>query len=223
MQRRSVCVGMAAFGLCALAMAALVAEPAARMSPASPTPMEAQPGVRLLFPADNVIVEEDAFEVIAVAPDDMDQDEETMTLRVDGQVQPWEPVVPPALVARIRLASGRRTLAIGDDETSFFVAAGNTERPKDWPTLRRHPLLRERMTRCGECHAGAAQDLLPTYAPPAPGEACGNCHKTEDFAITHEHIEPPLRNCAMCHTVHGALHDALLKAPAKKLCAECHD
>ena len=61
------------------------------------------------------------------------------------------------------------------------------------------------------------------WPPPAPGEACGNCHKTEDFAITHEHIEPPLRNCAMCHTVHGALHDALLKAPAKKLCAECHD
>lgn len=223
MQPRKVCVGMAAIGLCALAMTALVAEPAARTASASPTLLKAQPAVRLLFPANHVLVEADAFEVIAVVPDDMEQGGVTMTLRVDGQVQSWEPAAPPARVARIRLASGRHTLSIGDDEIFFFVAAADTEAPRDWPTFRRHPLLREKTTRCGECHAGAAQDPIPTYAPPAPGEACGNCHNAENFAVTHEHIEPPLRNCAMCHAVHGALHDALLKAPAKKLCVQCHD
>lgn len=222
---RGVWAALAAMILCVFSgLTAVLAESETAPAPLlSPPLLAARPMPRLLFPANHVTLNAASFDVIAAAPPDQTIDEAALALTVDDQTQSWSAAAPPALVARVNAAPGIRTLRIGQDSIVFFVMGGDATPPSDWPELRRHPLQGEGAARCMACHEGAASETMPSYTPPAPGEACGNCHSADDFAVAHGHVAAPLSNCAMCHAVHGAIHKGLLKAPAKQLCSECHD
>ncbi len=54
-------------------------------------------------------------------------------------------------------------------------------------------------------------------------KACFECHPAVEFEVVHSHPLEPIEHCQMCHGLHASKEEALLKAPVKELCADCHD
>jgi len=200
----------------ACAAAALSAELAAQ-PPAEPPPAGDDAGVEVLYPPDKAVLPSGDFDVICRA--------EKARLHVDGESYPWEPFEPPVRVAHVSLYCGPNTLEIGRKRIEVFVAetAARPGGPDDWPIWHKHPISGSGEERCGKCHEmetlgdGVAVGRFAGY------KACFECHKAVEFEAIHAHPLEPIEACQMCHALHAAREEVLLKAPAKKLCAECHE
>lgn len=172
-------------------------------------------GVELIYPPPNAVVLDGEFDVICKV--------EEGTLEVDGEQIPWEAFEPPLSVARVSLYSGRNAIRIGRREVEVFV--GRTEDdpggPDGWPLVHSHPIRRGK--RCADCHETKEQDGRIAVGDLMSYEACFKCHEEVEFELTHSHPLEPIEHCQMCHSPHGSTRKSLLKAPVKKLCADCHD
>ncbi len=183
---------------------------------------------RLLYPANCVVIERKQFECIAVAEGDAAANGEAgaLALKVNGETRDWGPFAPPAYAARLELEPGEHHLTLGDAEARFFVKGDGVEAPEEWPVFKTHPIREGAWFDCSQCHTvrEGGEDGLKTISPPhIYDDACAECHSRNDFVINHAHTLDPLLDCARCHALHGSTREHLLKAPAKKLCFECHD
>ena len=170
----------------------------------------------VLFPPDHAVLLSGSFDVICKADQDV--------LEVDGKPRAWESFEPPVRVAHLRLPPGVHELRIGDRQRELVVALNEEEHdgPQNWAIYHRHP-MNANEERCGDCHQTSEQDERITVGELKSYKACFKCHDSIEFDVTHAHPLEPLEPCQMCHALHGSTHKALLKAPAKKLCADCHD
>jgi len=170
----------------------------------------------VLFPPDHSVLLSGNFDVICRA--------EQPSLEVDGRPHDWEPFQSPLRVAHVRLSPGVHELRIGDRRREIVVALNEEEHdgPDDWPLLRRHQ-MNANENRCADCHETTEQDSRIAVGELKTHEACFECHELLEFEVTHSHPLKPIEHCQMCHALHGSARDSLLKAPAKKLCADCHD
>jgi predicted CXXCH cytochrome family protein len=140
-------------------------------------------------------------------------------LAVDGRPHPWAAYAEPLHVARLRLDPGRHDLRIGDRTVSVWVEGDRA--PEGW-TGRQHP-LGVGADACARCHETAARHGLTAVGPVKSFSACLECHRAAQVEARHSHPLEPLKHCGSCHSPHGSSYKGLLKAPAKTLCAACHD
>jgi predicted CXXCH cytochrome family protein len=178
-------------------------------------PHVAKGEIKVIFPPDRAALPCGEFDVIALA--------ERATLEVDGRAQQWEAFAPPLRVAKVKLAPGQHELRIGTRQVKFAVndKAEKTQNPPGWDLYRSHPIRDEQ--RCAACHRTSQRDGQTVVGEPHPTTSCLECHTTIDFEAKHSHPLEPLKPCSMCHALHGSPRPSLLKAPVKKLCAECHE
>ena len=171
--------------------------------------------IKVIFPPDQTALLSGEFDVIALA--------EQATLEVDGRAQKWEAFAPPLRVAKVKLAPGQHELRIGTRRVKFAISdkAEKTQGPQAWETYHSHPVRDEK--RCAACHKTSQRDGQTVVGEPHPTTSCLECHNTIDFEAKHSHPLEPLKPCSMCHALHGSPRPSLLKAPIKKLCAECHE
>ena len=180
-------------------------------------PSEA-PALKTVFPPNRAVLPSGGFDLIAKA--------EKGSLEVNGEPRKWEAFQAPLRVAHIHLSAGFNELKIDDQKLEVFVARypDDEDAPAGWQTYKWHPVEETEGTkRCSECHENNDRDGQVAVGELKGYKACFKCHKSVEFEATHSHPLEPLEHCQMCHAVHGSPHKALLKAPAKKLCAECHD
>ena len=180
----------------------------------SPQPKESDDGV--LFPPDRAVLLSGSFDVIIKAGE--------ATLEVNGKPQEWEPFEHPLHVAHLRLAPGIHELQFGRRRREIVVAMNEVEHdgPADWAIHRRHPMNTDQ-DRCSDCHETTEKQGRIAVGKPKSHEACFECHTSVDFDVTHSHPLEPIQHCEICHALHGSDREGLLKAPAKQLCADCHD
>ena len=196
-----------------LVVVGLVFGYAAAVPSDEPAPLAA---AGVLFPPDHVVLLSGSFDVICTASE--------ATLEVNGKSREWEPFQPPLHVAHLRLSPGVHELQIGDRRREIVVALNEEEHdgPEDWAIHRHHKIGHEK-NRCADCHRTNRQDGRITVGALKSSETCFECHDPIDFDVTHSHPLEPIEHCQMCHALHGSTRKGLLKAPVKKLCAECHD
>ena len=181
----------------------------------------APPAVRVLFPADQSVLETGRFELICVADDDA---KGAPRLRIDGRAGRWQPYGLPVLVARLKLKPGRHAIAIGPTRLQVYVR-GSDPSPEEaeWPAIRAHPGGTDGWKDCRACHEVAEENGRQSVGTLREPMACQQCHSSEDFQLAHFHPEKPLAGCHNCHALHGSPEKCLLKGPTKALCAACHD
>ena len=174
------------------------------------------PADGVLFPPDKAVLLTGSFDVICNG--------EEATLQVNGKSYQWEPFQPPLHVARIRLSPGVYEFRIGDRQREIAVALNEDEHdgPQDWAIHRYHKTERD-PNRCDDCHRTKNEDGQITVGEVKSYQACFDCHDSIEFGVIHSHPVEPIQHCQMCHSLHDSTRKGLLKAPAKKLCAECHD
>ena len=172
-------------------------------------------GLRMVFPPNRSVLLSGEFNLICTAKQD--------SLEADGEIVDWDAFKPPLGVARLMLYNGRSKIRIGKEQLEVFVAsdAEKPGGPEGWQLCRNHPISRKK--RCGACHETTEQAGLTGVGELKSYKACFECHESVEFELTHSHPLEPIEHCQMCHSLHGSSRKALLKAPAKKLCAECHD
>ena len=172
-------------------------------------------GFEMIFPPDRSVLEAGNFDVICKTNGG--------TLEVDGEVIDWQAFKPPLRVAHVSLYSGRNSLKIGDKQVEVFVAGDPDDPggPAGWPLVRNHQISRKK--RCTACHETKLQGELTEVGELKSYEACFKCHELVEFEAAHAHPLEPIEHCQMCHSPHRSKEEFLLKAPAKKLCGECHD
>jgi len=180
-----------------------------------------QDRLRVLFPQHRALLESGKFEVIAALPKG---ETEQPALRVDGKAAEWEPFEPPALVARVELEPGEHKIAIGKEVLRVRVLAEGEDVPEGtkWPVFRSHGKPGEWKT-CAACHDITEEDGRSTVGELDEPDACLTCHTDEEFELAHFHPLDPIEACHLCHALHGGSATGLLRAPAKELCAACHD
>jgi len=195
---------------------------------------EGKPVLRMLSPADRCVLESGKVELLCVAPDTQvaagaqaipGAQPAGVPLRVDGKPGKWEPYARPVLFAKLELTPGRHELRIGDRQLRLFVAdaEGEHKPPDGWPVHRSHSTGTGKWKDCTLCHELEKREgraSIKDLKDPLP---CLGCHSADEFASTHFHVLKPIENCQLCHALHGSTRKALLKAPAKELCADCHD
>lgn len=171
---------------------------------------------KVIFPPDKSVMVSSAFDVIGIT--------ELDRFEVDGKPRPWERFEPPIRVRRIGLGPGFHELQIGDRRLEIVVALNPEEHdgPADWKIYRAHTMGNDE-DRCADCHETKQQGGKTVVGELLPVEACLSCHDSVEFDLTHSHPFDPLEDCQMCHSMHASWREKLLKAPAKQLCAECHD
>ncbi len=169
----------------------------------------------MIFPPDHSVLEAGSFSVICKANGG--------TLEVDGESIEWQDFKAPLRVARVSLYSGRNTLKIGDKQVEVFVADDPDEPggPDGWPLVYNHRINRKK--RCTACHETKREGDLTEVGELKSYKACLECHELVEFEAIHAHPLEPIEHCQMCHSPHSSKEKFLLKAPAKKLCDQCHD
>jgi predicted CXXCH cytochrome family protein len=181
--------------------------------------------VKVIFPADQCVVESGKFDLLCLTPKTEAGLPPRPQLRVDGKPGRWEPYEAPTLLSRLELSAGRHEIAIGPKILRIHVPGtpGAAEEPLGWPVYRSHLGATEGWKDCATCHEVAKGDNGTVVGNPREPSACSQCHPSVDFELTHFHLEEPLASCHTCHALHGSSSPSLLRAPVKKLCAECHD
>jgi len=180
------------------------------------------PSVRIIFPADQVVLSNGRFELIGLLPPEV---RERPTLHVDGKLVHWEPTAPPTLLARCDLQPGRHLIRVGELKLRIYVS-GKGSLPAElsqWTALRAHPGSADGWNDCAACHAVSEANGQHVIGAVQTPSACARCHSEEVFQLAHFHPEKPLAGCQECHALHGSERKALLKASAKELCGRCHD
>ncbi len=148
------------------------------------------------------------------------------SLKVNGKPGKWEAFQPPLRVAHLHLSAGFNELEIDNRKLELYVARypDDEDAPSDWSTYKCHPSEESEGTkRCSDCHENDCHDGQTTVGELKGYKACFKCHKAVEFEVIHSHPLEPLEPCQMCHALHGSEEKALLKAPVKKLCGECHE
>jgi predicted CXXCH cytochrome family protein len=143
-------------------------------------------------------------------------------LTVDGAPRAWGQFAGPLHAARLRLEPGAHELRVGNRKVAVYVTAAGKEAPAGWEAYRLHP-IEAGADACARCHETARRDGLTEVGAVKAFSACLECHKPAEFEAKHSHPLDPLRHCGSCHAPHGSPRKGLLRAPAKKLCAECHE
>jgi predicted CXXCH cytochrome family protein len=138
--------------------------------------------------------------------------------RVDGVEQEWLLSAGRARRASLELAPGEHEVTIDETTVRFTV----TEDAKAADLGRAHVRDGEGLEACKPCHEATEGDNPELGAVRQPG-GCLECHSRTDFDLAHFHPMEPIRNCGECHALHGSARPSLLRAPAKELCARCHD
>jgi predicted CXXCH cytochrome family protein len=111
---------------------------------------------------------------------------------------------------------------VGDRTVTARVAADGEAAPAGWDAYRLHP-IEAGADACARCHETTRHDGRMTLTALRSFAACLECHKPAEFEAKHSHPLEPLKHCGSCHAPHGSPRKGLLKAPVKKLCAECHE
>lgn len=161
---------------------------------------------------------------------------------VDGLLYPWKHWYGRnTWYAEVDLSPGRHEIAVAGSRVNVFVhdivdrvtgGDSNDRAPSDWFTLRLHPDSGlATPEKCLACHAvrqrndiiamgNQYQELLPHGG----GETCITCHPLVKFELQHAHLWEPLKQCDLCHAIHGTTvpEPGLLKQPKDKLCVQCH-
>ncbi|MHC4400166.1 MAG: cytochrome c3 family protein [Planctomycetota bacterium] len=176
----------------------------------------AKSGDGVIFPPDRAVLLSGGFDVICKIND--------AKLTIDGEPVEWEAFEPPVHVARVRLTPGVHELEVGGRKRQIVVALNEEEHdgPEDWSIHRSHP-IETGEDRCADCHQTEKKDGRIVVGEIEGYEACFECHTSVDFDVTHSHPLEPIENCESCHSLHASDREMLLKAPAKELCADCHD
>ena len=174
-------------------------------------------GVRLVFPPDRSVLVSGELDVICRA--------EQGALEVEGEQYEWEPFEPPLRVSRVSLYPGPNKLRIGSRQLEVFVAktADQPGGPEGWQLCRNHPISGQGAKRCAACHQTQPRSELTGLGELKSYKACFECHRAVEFEAVHAHPLEPIEHCQMCHSLHSSTRKALLKAPIKELCADCHD
>jgi predicted CXXCH cytochrome family protein len=147
----------------------------------------------------------------------------TAKLAVDGAARAWGPYAEPLRVARLRLGPGTHEVRIGSRTITVRIAKKTETTPSaGWSAYHLHP-IEAGARACAGCHETGQRGGLTEVGTARPFSACQECHKPAQFEVKHSHPLEPLKHCGSCHAVHGSAHKGLLRAPVKKLCAECHD
>lgn len=193
------------------------------IAPLAARALQDQPeAIRVLFPADQTILESGSHEVLCVLAEGQT---DPPLLKVDGKPRRWEATAPPMLLARLDLTPGFHTIAIGKLRIRIYVQGDDTPPQKfcDWPTFRSHPGSAEGRKNCADCHEARKRNGRQAVGAFRGAAACQHCHSPGQFELVHFHPERPLAACQECHALHGSPRPSLLRAPAKELCARCHD
>jgi len=173
----------------------------------------ADPGfVEIVSPPGNAVLPAAPFYVISKG--------EPVDLVVDGRPQAWEPFAGPARAVRLCLKPGHHEIRVGKYKLAVLVKDRQAAERGEF--VRLHP-IQAGADGCSACHQTSQRHELTVVGSVKPFAACLECHPPAQFEAKHAHPLEPLKHCASCHAPHGSLHQGLLKAPAKKLCAACHD
>jgi len=172
------------------------------------------PAVAILAPPDHAILASGNCYVICKG--------DAGGLTIDGIPHSWDPFAVPLHAARLRLGPGKHEVGIGDRKQAVWVASEGKEAPAGWEAYRLHP-IGAGTDACARCHETARRDGRTEVRAVRAFSSCLECHKPAEFETKHSHPLDPLRHCGSCHAPHGSPFKGLLKAPVKKLCAECHE
>ena len=142
-------------------------------------------------------------------------------LTVDGQKQSWGPVAEPVRAAFMKLNAGQHEIRVGDRKFDLFVSK-DKKLPTGWEAYHFHPIPAEKDA-CSVCHETVQRNGETVIGASKGYLACIGCHKSVEFELKHAHPLEPIKHCSSCHIPHGSTIKGSLKAPVKKLCAECHD
>ena len=181
--------------------------------------------LRVIFPAEQCIVESGKLELLCVIPGSVPSVASRIPLRVDGKPRSWEPYQTPILLSRLELAPGWHDVTIGVKHLRIFVL-NSTEAdraPRGWPVLKSHPGGNNGWKDCAVCHQVTDEDGRAAVGDPEDSSICFQCHSSVEFELTHLHTEAPFASCEVCHAIHGSSRPSLLIAPVKELCTLCHD
>ncbi|MBT8484238.1 MAG: cytochrome C [Phycisphaerales bacterium] len=81
------------------------------------------------------------------------------------------------------------------------------------------PLMMGDCTGCHDPHGGRDRTMLKAASV---DELCASCHGDVLEAGVHRHGPAAAGACSVCHEPHVSMHPALLTAPPRDLCLECH-
>ncbi len=173
---------------------------------------------KIVFPPEKAVILSGSFDVVAKG--------NPAPVSVNGLAVECEAFRSPLRVARVHLSAGMNTIQVGDRKCRLYFARypDDEDAPRGWPAVKWHPIdEQEGAGRCAECHETKKLDGLVSVGDFLGYKACLKCHKEVEFEAIHAHPLEPLEPCQMCHGIHGSTEKGLLKAPVKKLCAECHE
>ncbi len=202
-------------------------------------PATAQPAaVRLLYPANRVVVAELPFRlVLATALDapapvatldnqplplhrlTFDRSWTTPSRLKATAAQVGDRAATALWAATVKLSAGAHRLAVGTQVLE--VRAGKDSPPVGWSAWQGHPVIAPdpEQPDCAACHEHEGETI---GAAPTP-RACDTCHDEASVQLIHQHVAEPLGKCAVCHDPHGATRPKSLVDDRKTLCRKCHD
>jgi DmsE family decaheme c-type cytochrome len=83
-----------------------------------------------------------------------------------------------------------------------------------------HPLKWGEMA-CSDCHNPHSSQHQSSLNHETLNQQCFECHAEKRGPFLWEHA-PVAEDCSLCHTPHGSINTALLKARTPQLCQTCH-
>jgi DmsE family decaheme c-type cytochrome len=104
-------------------------------------------------------------------------------------------------------------------EPAVCMACHKAQRA-DFQKTSAHP-LRQGLMACSDCHAAHGSSAPAMLAQPTLNQTCFTCHADKRGPVLWEHA-PVAEDCALCHTPHGSVRQALLTKSPPLLCQQCH-
>lgn len=188
-------------------------------------PAEPERGVRILSPLNECVLGSGKVEIIALATGLAANEAAALPVVVDGKAIERMPTRPPAVLARAELAPGEHTISVGRETVRVWVRGDDDlpETVRGWPAMLAHPRGADGWQGCASCHVTSDEDGVLGILDLVLPDTCLTCHPSGDFELAHSHPLMPIAGCRRCHATHGATSGKLLRGPARKLCAECHE
>lgn len=162
------------------------------------------------------------------------------TLEADFQPVQWRAIFGRnAWYAELELGHGKHTISTAGNRQDIFVrdleSDSGEKAPSHWKPLAVHPDTAD-PDKCADCHRLEPVHGMTPWKSDAFSQhdaivalrghtSCMDCHPSLEFELKHQHILEPLRDCELCHAIHGTTipEKGLLKRPKVELCSQCHD
>jgi predicted CXXCH cytochrome family protein len=167
--------------------------------------------IKVISPPENAVLPAAPFYLICKG---------SAELVVDGRRQPWGPFTEPVKAVCLNLEVGRHEIRVGKHQSTIVIKDPKSLKMGEF--VRLHP-IRAGVEGCRACHETDQRRDATVVGTVKPFAACLDCHSPAQFELKHAHPLEPLKHCASCHAPHGSIHKGFLKAPAKQLCAACHE